>query len=100
MSIGLPLSELKQARLGEVKSVSHDNVNRFLHRKAYTACTNEFLSVGDSVDESAYGVCRSFLAGQASSQYHRATRQVCNIEQFAALSSYKTNQSSMRNIYF
>ncbi|MGZ8160203.1 MAG: hypothetical protein ACXWT1_08565 [Methylobacter sp.] len=52
------------------------------------------------MDESAYGVCRSFLAGQASSQYHRATRQVCNIEQFAALSSYKTNQSSMRNIYF
>jgi len=37
--IGFLLCEPKQAsccRLGEVMSISHDSVNRFLHREAYT----------------------------------------------------------------
>ncbi|MDD1626827.1 MAG: IS701 family transposase, partial [Methylococcaceae bacterium] len=69
MYIGFLLSEPKQAscrRLGEVMSISHDSVNRFLNRESYTGrdLYNEAsptlnlkggtLSVDDSVLDKPY----------------------------------------------
>jgi hypothetical protein len=81
--MGFLLSELKQAscrRLGEVMSISHDSVNRFLHREAYKGrdLYNEArlslnlkggnLSVDDSVLDKPYSQYRrwSVIFGQAS----------------------------------
>jgi len=85
MYIGFLLSEPKQAscrRLGEVMSISHDSVNRFLNRELYTgrdlykeASTSLNLKGGTlSVDDivldkpysQLYGICQSFLVRKAS----------------------------------
>ncbi len=91
MYIGFLLSEPKQAscrRLGEVMSISHDSVNRFLNREHYTGrdLYNEAsaslnlkggtLSVDDSVLDKPYSQYMAFVSYFWSGKHHRAVKGI------------------------
>lgn len=91
MYIGFLLSEPKQAscrRLGEVMSISHDSVNRFLHREAYTGrdLYNEArlglnlkggtLRVDDSVLDKPYSQYMALVSHFWSGKHHRAVKGI------------------------
>lgn len=91
MYIGFLLSEPKQSsccRLGEVMSISHDSVNRFLHREAYTGhdLYNEAkltlnlkggtLSVDDSVLDKPYSQYMAFVGHFWSGKHHRTVKGI------------------------
>ncbi|WP_080523234.1 IS701 family transposase [Methyloprofundus sedimenti] len=91
MYIGFLLSEPKQAsccRLGEVMSISHDSVNRFLNRESYTGrdLYNEAsptlnlkggtLSVDDSVLDKPHSQYMAFVSHFWSGKHHRAVKGI------------------------
>jgi hypothetical protein len=91
MYIGFLLSEPKQAscrRLGEVMSISHDSVNRFLNRESYTGrdLYNEAslslnlkggtLSVDDSVLDKPYSQYMALVSHFWSGKHHRAVKGI------------------------
>ncbi len=91
MYISFLLSEPKQAscrRLGEVMSISHDSVNRFLNRELYTGrdLYNEasttlnlkggILSVDDSVLDKPYSQYMELVSHFWSGKYHRAVKGI------------------------
>ena len=91
MYIGFLLSEPKQAsccRLGEVMSISHDSVNRFLNRESYTGrdLYNEAsptlnlkggtLSVDDSVLDKPYSQYMAFVSHFWSGKHHRTVKGI------------------------
>ncbi|GFO76021.1 transposase, IS701 family [Bathymodiolus platifrons methanotrophic gill symbiont] len=91
MYISFLLSEPKQAscrRLGEVMSISHDSVNRFLNRELYTGrdLYNEAsttlnlkggtLSVDDSVLDKPYSQYMELVSHFWSGKHHRAVKGI------------------------
>jgi hypothetical protein len=91
MYIGFLLSEPKQAscrRLGEVMSISHDSVNRFLNRESYTGrdLFNEAspslnlkggtLSVDDSVLDKPYSQYMALVSHFWSGKHHRTVKGI------------------------
>ncbi|OQK16327.1 transposase [Methyloprofundus sedimenti] len=89
--MGFLLSEPKQAsccRLGEVMSISHDSVNRFLNRESYTGrdLYNEAsptlnlkggtLSVDDSVLDKPHSQYMAFVSHFWSGKHHRAVKGI------------------------
>jgi hypothetical protein len=91
MYIGFLLGEPKQAscrRLGEVMSISHDSVNRFLHREAYTGrdlydearpalnLKGGTLSVDDSVLDKPYSQYMELVGHFWSGKHHRAVKGI------------------------
>jgi hypothetical protein len=91
MYIGFLLSEPKQPscrRLGEVMSISHDCVNRFLHREAYTGrdlydeaspslnLKGGTLSVDDSVLDKPYSQYMELVSHFWSGKHHRAVKGI------------------------
>jgi hypothetical protein len=91
MYIGFLLSEPKQAscrRLGEVMSISHDSVNRFLNRESYTGrdlydeaspslnLKGGTLSVDDSVLDKPYSQYMALVSHFWSGKHHRAVKGI------------------------
>lgn len=91
MYVGFLLSEPKQSsccRLEEVMSISHDSVNRFLHREAYTGqdLFNEAkltlnlkggtLSVDDSVLDKPYSQYMALVGHFWSGKHHRTVKGI------------------------
>jgi len=91
MYIGFLLGEPKQtscSRLGEVMSISHDSVNRFLNRESYTGrdlfneaspCLNlkgGTLSVDDSVLDKPYSQYMALVSYFWSGKHHRAVKGI------------------------
>lgn len=91
MYIGFLLSEPKQAncsRLGEVMSISHDSVNRFLNRESYTGrdlydeaspalnLKGGTLSVDDSVLDKPYSQYMALVGYFWSGKHHRAVKGI------------------------
>ncbi|MDD5502983.1 MAG: transposase [Candidatus Thermoplasmatota archaeon] len=91
MYIGFLLSEPKQAsgrRLGEVMSISHDSVNRFLNRESYSGrdLYNEAssslnlkggtLSVDDSVLDKSYSQYMALVSHFWSGKHHRVVKGI------------------------
>ena len=91
MYIGFLLSEPKQAscrRLGEVMSISHDSVNRFLNRELYTGrdlyleasptlnLKGGTLSVDDSVLDKPYSQYMALVSHFWSGKHHRTVKGI------------------------
>lgn len=91
MYIGFILSEPKAAsccRLAEVMTISHDSVNRFLYREAYTPkdlyaessatlnLTGGTLSVDDSVLDKPYSQYMAFVGHYWSGKHHRVVKGI------------------------
>lgn len=91
MYIGFLLSQAEQAscrRLGEVISISHDSVNRFLPREAYTGrnlydearpslnLKGGTLSVDDSVLDKPYSQYMALVGHFWSGKHHRAVKGI------------------------
>ena len=91
MYIGFLLSEPKHAscrRLGDVMSISHDSVNRFLHRETYTGrdlydeaspslnLKGGTLSVDDSVLDKPYSHYMALVSHFWSGKHHRAVKGI------------------------
>lgn len=91
MYIGFLLSEPNQAscrRLGEVMSISHDSVNRFLNRESYTGrdlydeaspalnLKGGTLSVDDSVLDKPYSQYMELVGHFWSGKHHRAVKGI------------------------